>query len=73
MSEITRDVLRQGVLTKPAFDLLCETHIDRHKHRLREVSVSPSLRGVVVRERYDMLQDVMLKRVDELRTYIGLS
>lgn len=40
VAEVTEDALKHGVLTGPAFDLLCKTHIDRHKHRLREVSVN---------------------------------
>ena len=38
VSEVTEDILSKGILTKPALDLLCQTHIDRCKHRLREVS-----------------------------------
>ena len=37
VSEVTRDILRRNVFTRPAMDLLCQTHIHRHRHRLREV------------------------------------
>lgn len=38
VSEVTRDIMSRSVLSQPALDLLCQMHIDKHKHSLREAS-----------------------------------
>ena len=43
VSEVTRDIMSQSVLSRPALDLLCQMHINKHKHSLREASGVSSL------------------------------
>ena len=85
VSQVTRDILSRGILSDSAMALLFKSHMERNKHKLKEVwhikysslaTCHVCTKSIIMcthTHTHNRLQDVMLEKIESLKRELGIS